>query len=169
MTVELKTKDGISSDVSTEKTDLRVRKDRRRRRAFPPLRFWLGGGRRRTVRRSTDRQRIVILDRYSPKLFAVIMGILSLSLLDALLTLYLIAHGSEELNPVMAYFYNKGPLPFIVAKYLFTSVAVLIFVALANSVVPRLEFRAKRLLSCALIAFGGVIVWEVILVYRLLF
>ena len=129
------------------------------------LRFWMGSGRRRKVRRSTDRQRVVILDRYSPKLFAVIVGILFLSLLDAVLTLYLMEHGSNELNPVMDYFLKKGPLIFTIAKYLLTSVAVIIFVILANSVVPRFKFRAKRLFPYALIAFGSVIVWEVILVY----
>jgi hypothetical protein len=97
------------------------------------------------------------------------MGILCLSLLDALLTLYLIEHGSNELNPVMDYFLKKGPLIFTIAKYLLTSVAVIIFVILTNSIVPRFKFRAKRLFSCALIAFGGVIVWEIILVYMLLF
>jgi len=64
----------------------------------------------------------------------MIMGIIFLSLLDALLTLYLIEEGSNELNPVMDYFLNKGPLIFTLAKYLLTSVAVVIFVILANSV-----------------------------------
>jgi hypothetical protein len=168
MTGEMETKKGKNPAGPGGEVGLRFGEDRRRR-VFPPLRFWMGGGRRRKVRRATDRERVVILDRYSPKFFAVIMGIIFLSLLDALLTLYLIEQGSNELNPVMDYFLKKGPLIFTLAKYMFTSVAVVIFVILANTVVPRFRFRAKRLFPYALIAFGGVIVWEAILISMLFF
>lgn len=136
----------------------------RRRRTLPPLHYLIAGGRRRSVRRLADSHRIVLLDRYSPKLFAVILGILCLSLLDAVLTLYLIEHGSSELNPVMDYFLKKGPRVFTVAKYILTCVAVLIFLVLANSVVPRSNFRAKKLFPYALLAFGIVVAWELILI-----
>jgi len=132
------------------------------------MRYLIAGGRRREVRRSDDRRRVVILDRYSPKLFGCIVGILFLSVLDALLTLYLIEHGSTELNPVMDYFLQKGPLLFAVVKYVLTSLAVVIFLLVANSVVPRANFRAKNLFPYALLAFGGVIVWEIVLVFILM-
>jgi hypothetical protein len=138
--------------------------DDRRRKTLPPLRYLIAGGRRRAVRRLADSHRIVLLDRYSPKLLAAILGILGLSLLDAFLTLYLVEHGSSELNPVMDYFLKKGPLFFTVAKYLLTCIAVIIFLVLANSVIPRTNFRAKKLFPYALLAFGGVIVWELILI-----
>jgi hypothetical protein len=134
---------------------------------LPPLRYLLAGGRRRAVRRLEDSHRIVLLDRYSPKLFAAILGILGFSLLDAFLTLYLVEHGSSELNPVMDYFLKKGPLIFTVAKYTLTCVAVLIFLVLANSVVPRSNFRAKKLFPYALLAFGVVIAWELLLIFFL--
>lgn len=114
-----------------------------------------------------DSHRIVLLDRYSPKLFIAILGILCLSLLDAVLTLYLVEHGSNELNPIMDYFLRKGPLIFTVAKYVLTSIAVIIFLILANSVVPRSNFRAKKLFPYALLAFGVVIVWELMLIFFL--
>lgn len=140
----------------------------RRRRTFPPMRYLIAGGRRRKVRRSEDRHRVVILDRYSPKLLGCIVGILFLSVLDAVLTLYLIEHGSTELNPVMDYFLKKGPLVFTVAKYALTSFAVVIFLLVANSILPRSNFRAQKLFPYALIAFGSVIVWEIVLVFILL-
>lgn len=136
----------------------------RRRRMFPPLRFLVAGGRRRGIRRSEDLYRIVILDRYSPKLFISIVGILFLSLFDGLLTLYLIEHGSTEINPVMDYFLKKGPFIFAIAKYALTSLAVVIFVVVANSVLPRSNFRAQKLFPYALLAFGSVIAWEIMLV-----
>jgi hypothetical protein len=137
----------------------------RRRKTLPPLRYLVAGGRRRRVRRLEDSHRIVLLDRYSPKLLAAILGILVLSLLDAALTLYLVEHGASELNPVMDYFLKKGPLIFTVTKYLLTCIAVLIFLALANSVVPRSNFKAKKLFPYALLAFGGVVVWELVLIF----
>jgi hypothetical protein len=139
----------------------------RRRRWLPPLRFLILGGRRRTARRAADGRRVVLLDRYSPKLFAAMMGILVLSVLDAGLTLFLIEHGASELNPVMNYFLQKGPVVFMVAKYAFTSVAVVIFVLLAHSALPRSNFPAKRLYRYALLAFGGVVAWEIVLVCML--
>ena len=159
-------KQAIRETESGQSPDQRFGGDRRRK-VLPPLRYIIAGGRRRTVRRSEDSRRIVILDRYSPKLFAIILGILVLSLLDAVLTLYLIEHGSNELNPVMAYFLKKGPLIFTVAKYVLTSIAVLIFLVLANSVIPRSNFRAQKLFPYALLAFGSVIVWELIMVFIL--
>jgi len=92
------------------------------------------------------------------------MGILLLSVLDAGLTLFLVEHGSSELNPVMDYFLQQGPVVFMLAKYVFTSVAVVIFVLLAHSILPRSNFRTRRLYRYALIAFGGVVAWEIVLV-----
>jgi len=137
----------------------------RRRKTLPPLRYLVAGGRRRRVRRLEDSHRIVLLDRYSPKLLAAILGILVLSLLDAALTLYLVEQGASELNPVMDYFLKKGPLIFTVTKYLLTCIAVLIFLALATSIVPRSNFKAKKLFPYALLAFGGVVVWELVLIF----
>ena len=145
-------------------TELRSGRDRRRR-VFPLLRFLIWGGRRRGVRRAADLHRIVILDRYSPKLFISVVGILLLSLFDGLLTLYLIEHGSTELNPLMDYFLKKGPFIFAVAKYTLTSIAVVIFVIVANSIVPLSNFRAQKLFPYALFAFSSVIAWELMLVF----
>jgi len=142
--------------------------DDRRRPGLPRLRYLFLGGRRRAVRRATDTRRVFILDRYSPRLFAAMMGILVLSILDAALTLYLVAHGASEINPVMNYFLQMGPAVFMTAKYLFTSIAVVIFVLLAQSVLPwSSRFTPQRLYQYALLAFGGVVVWEIVLVYRL--
>lgn len=159
-------KQAIRETASGPSPDQRFGGDRRRK-ALPPLRYLIAGGRRRAVRRVEDSHRIVLLDRYSPKLFAAILGILCLSLLDAVLTLYLVEQGSSELNPVMDYFLKKGPLVFTVAKYLLTCIAVIIFLVLANSVVPRSNFRAKKLFPYALLAFGVVIAWELILIFIL--
>ncbi len=147
--------------------DLRRSGAERRRRRIPPLRLLFVGGRRRSVRRREDHGRIILLDRYSPKLFAAIVGILVLSLIDALLTLFLIEHGSSELNPVMDFFLQRGPFIFTVAKYLLTSAAVLLFLAVAHGIPPHWRLSAQHLFSFTLIAFGLVVAWEIVLIYML--
>jgi hypothetical protein len=163
---EGKGKQAVRETENDRNRELRAGGDRRRK-GLPSLPYLIAGGRRRAVRRMEDSHRIVLLDRYSSKLFAAILGILCLSLLDAVLTLYLVEHGSTELNPIMDYFLKKGPLIFTVAKYVLTCIAVLIFLVLANSVVPRSNFRAQKLFPYTLFAFGLVIAWELILIFFL--
>jgi hypothetical protein len=137
----------------------------RRRKTIPSLRYLVAGGRRRGVRRVADRRRVIILDRYSPYLLAAIVGILCLSLLDALLTLSLIEHGAAEVNPVMAYFLDKGTLIFTSVKYLLTSLAVVVFLLLNHNVPPRTRFRMSSLFTFAIASFAIVVVWEIVLIY----
>jgi hypothetical protein len=143
--------------------------DDRRRSGLPRWRYLFLGGRRRAVRRTSDTRRVFLLDRYSPRLFAAMMAIVLLSLTDAALTLYLVSHGASEINPVMNYFLQKGPVVFMVAKYVSTSVAVIIFVVLAHNVLPwSHRFAPQRLYTYAIFAFGGVVVWEILLICRLI-
>ncbi|HSV92749.1 MAG TPA: DUF5658 family protein, partial [Desulfobacterales bacterium] len=82
---------------------------------------------------------------------------------------YLVSHGASEINPVMNYFLLKGPVVFMVAKYVSTSVAVIIFVVLAHNVLPwPRRFAPQRLYTYAIFAFGGVVAWEIFLICRLI-
>lgn len=137
----------------------------RRQRIIPPLKFLFFGGRRKHIRRENDKQNIVIMDSYSQSLFAVIIGILCLSLIDAAMTLYLIGLGAKELNPIMDYFIQKGHITFIVAKYSITSAAVVIILLIKNTYLPRTRFRSRNLFIFAIISFSLVIVWEILLHY----
>jgi hypothetical protein len=140
----------------------------RRQRIIPPLRFLVFGGRRRQVRREQDMKGIAIMDSYSQSLFAVIIGILCLSLIDAVLTLHLIGHGAQEINPIMAYFLDKGTGIFIIAKYVLTSVAVVIILLVKNTYLPRTRVRSKNLFTFAIVAFSLVITWEIWLFFMLM-
>ncbi len=143
--------------------DQRRTVDRRRRR-IPSIGFLWRGGRRRQVRRTDDRRRISILDHYSQGLLVVILGILFLSLTDAFLTLNLIEHGASEINPVMAYFLQKGPYVFTVVKYGFTSLAVIIFVLVKNSVIRGSRLRTQSLFTFAIVCFAIAVVWQILLI-----
>ena len=138
----------------------------RRKARLGGIRQLLFNGRRSNLRRADDRRKLALLDHYSPKIFAIIVAILLLSLVDAVLTLVLISHGAVELNPVMAYFLSKGDSTFLIVKYLLTSISVTI-VALINYVFIRI-FRShvRDLLVYFAGCFALVVAWELFLMVR---
>ncbi len=89
--------------------------DRRQDEAVPRIPY-LFFGRRKKVRRFDDHhQKSYFLDHFGLKVFSIIIGIILLSVTDAMLTLYLIRNGAAEINPIMEYFLKYGPLPFLAA------------------------------------------------------
>jgi hypothetical protein len=139
-------------------------KDRRTHR-FPKLKYLVFAGRRAGVRRKEDWDGAFYFDRYSSNIFAAIVLILLLSVLDALLTLYLIDRGSTELNPVMSYFLKYGPFVFMGAKYFLTCMGVVILLLFRNALRKRSVSHARHLFSYIIGAFTTVIVWEICLIF----
>ena len=129
------------------------------------LKYLLFNGRRERSRRNEDRGKVVIFDRYNQRLFLAITTILILSTLDALLTLVVIQRGAKELNPVMAYFLEHGTLTFVVAKYVLTSIGVLILLVLKNVFLTKIKIYTHSLFPCVIVVFIIVIVWELFLIY----
>lgn len=136
----------------------------RREHQLSLFKWFFFKGMRESVRRTEDCKRIVALDRYKPSQFITIMIVLSLSLLDALLTLTLIAQGARELNPVMRYYINHGPQVFLLVKYGLTALSVLIIVLVDEAVSSRYRFSNGILPFFAAI-FGSVVIWEFYLLY----
>ena len=133
-------------------------------RRMPRLKYFLFNGRRQDLRRASDKHRFVLYDRYSPKIFAAIMTILFLSVLDAFFTLYLISNGSTELNPIMAYALKSGPFTFFAVKYGLTGMAVVIFLLLKNTYIRKLGLYTTSLFSWVIALFGAVVTWEIFLI-----
>jgi hypothetical protein len=92
--------------------------------------------------------------------------ILIFSLADAFLTLLLVDRGATELNPVMACVLNHGPAAFIGAKYLLTSISVIILVILSQVFLLRVGIHIRSIISSILMLFSSIIVWEVYLLMR---
>lgn len=140
------------------------------RRTTPRLkiRSWYRGGTREIIRRRADRNTIYIADRYSQSVFGAIILILFFSVLDALLTLYLIGHDATELNPIMAYYLNVGPYAFLIVKYLLTSVAVIILLLCQNAFLRIMRIHAHSLFYVIIAAFMLVVVWELFLISQVL-
>jgi hypothetical protein len=145
--------------------DRRSGKDRRKR-SFSVLRRPFSPGRRRTLRRKSDRCRFFLFDYYSPKLFVAIVMVLLLSVADAFLTLMLISEGAQELNPVMAYFLALGPNIFLMSKYLITAASVVIVVLLNYITFQRVRFPMGELLRYFAGCFAAVVIWETFLLVR---
>jgi len=145
--------------------DRRSGKDRRKER-FNLFHRPFSSGRRRSMRRQADRRRFYLFDYYSPKTFFAVILVLLLSVVDALLTLWLIGEGAQELNPVMAYFLSFGPNVFMAVKYLITSTSVVIVVLFNYILIQRVHFHVGDLLHFFAVCFAAVVIWELVLFAR---
>lgn len=156
------------SPIDEKQTQLEKRSgfDRRDGRIRIFSKYWLTG-KRTIIRRTEDRQRLILIDRHSPKTFVAILLIITLSVVDAILTLNLVDNGAAELNPIMAYYLGHGPLAFFWVKYLLTSAAVLILLLIKNIRIFNTRFQAKSLFILVLIPYAFVIQWEIYLLFTL--
>jgi len=140
----------------------------RRKQTGINLRMLAGDGSRRSIRRQDDQGRIFIVDQYSPVLFVTIVGILFLSVIDALLTLFLLNHGACEVNPLMAYLLNIGPYAFFIPKYGMTIFATFGLFMFRAVVVQRFNIDTHALLYLLGWIYVAVFFWELYLVYHLI-
>ena len=123
-------------------------------------------GRREEIRRQDDQSKIFLVDRYSSSIFAAIVLILLLSVIDALLTLVLIDHGAQEINPLMAYLLEIEPKVFMMVKYLLTCTSLIIFLIFRNVFLRSIRIYSTTLFSIVIGVFTTVIVWELFLIYH---
>ena len=126
-------------------------------------------GNRQQARRQSDRNRILYFDRYNKTLFRLIVLILFFSVADAFLTLLLIDYGAIELNPLMAFYLDLGPLLFVTVKYALTSLSLFVLLVYSKNSLKSLNIYIGSVFSVIFIAFAGVVVWQLYLVYRIVF
>ncbi len=150
---------------TTPNTERRSGKDRRATH-IPFYKHLLFKGNRQKLRRSEDGRQITVLDRYKPTLFIAIMIVVSLSLIDATLTLVLLDQGAVELNPIMRYYLTLGPAAFVIVKYGITVSALLLMVVL-NTLISARYGIGPVLFQFSALVFGSVVVWELYLLSHL--
>jgi hypothetical protein len=107
----------------------------------------------------------MLMDEYPENLLVLVSAVLVLSATDALLTLYLLNHGAHEVNPVMAYFLEKGPMIFMLVKYMLTAIGVTIVVIISDVFIPWLRIFTRDLLKVFVGMFAAVIAWQLFLAY----
>jgi hypothetical protein len=137
--------------MSIPLTERRIRTERRRS-VFRSL--WRGNFERRRVapRRSTERH-VVVTDWFHPQWLAVGIGVLLLSLADAILTLTLISHGASEINPFMEPLVHGSGHGFAYWKMGITGLGVGILILLA-----RLRVRGQAVGNVLYAVLAGYIV-----------
>ena len=128
------------------------------------LRSLLLGGKRENIRRKVDKQKRFHVDQYSALFFAAIVIILTLSAIDALLTLFLIGNGAFELNPIMAYYIQIGPYWFLSVKYSLTCIGVVSLLILRNIYLKPFKIYTGSLLYFLTAVFITVVAWQLYLV-----
>ena len=147
-------------------SDRRSGLDRRKQTGIN-MRTLVGDGARRCIRRQADVGRTFLVDQYDVLLFVTVVGILFLSVIDALLTLFLLNHGAFEANPLMAYLLDIGPYAFFISKYVMTIFAAFSLLMLrAVVVVQRFNISTQALLYLLGWIYVAVVGWELYLVYN---
>ena len=136
----------------------------RRKRRVPPLKYILFGGRRKSIRRKEDRDKLIILDVYSNGVFAIAIIILALSALDGLLTLYLMSSGAKELNPFMSYLIDFNPRFYLAVKCIITTAAIIFLIVMKNYKSKLLGMRISKLLTTTALAFFAIIVYQLYII-----
>jgi hypothetical protein len=129
--------------------------DDRRKQSTPFLsRQTIFGGRRRSIRRETDREKHIFLDSYGLQLFITLLLLLILSITDAYLTLTLVkAYNAIELNPIMAFYLEHGSITFFLQKFLFTSIAVFIFCVFNRFAIVRISLALSIILYLCIVFY----------------
>jgi Domain of unknown function (DUF5658) len=116
--------------------------------------------RRRRPSRRLDDSSFHPVDWYSPRLMAASVGILLLCAADALLTGILLAHGADEVNPVMAVFVYRSVATFAAFKMSITGASTVLMVFLARHRFMRV-IRVELVLYAALGVYACLIGYEI--------
>jgi hypothetical protein len=90
------------------------------------------------------------------------LAILCLNIVDALFTLRHLAHGAEEMNPLMDQLLQLGPLPFVIGKHCLASLGILGILAFDHTRAARLALRWVLLPVYLCVAIYQVILFLVI-------
>lgn len=121
------------------------RKADRRKRPTPFLSKYTFVGRRRESRRGDEKYNYYV-DRLGGRVWVVILIIIILSISDSLFTLHFLKKGFREVNPLMNIAILIGKPAFIISKYIFTIIGILVLGLHKN-------FRFVRELMILIITF----------------
>jgi hypothetical protein len=130
----------------------RPRTDRRRR----PTSAWSTyrlGGRRREVRRESERSEPYFVDLIDTSTFFLAVLLLVLTVFDGAATLVLLGAGCEEVNPAMDYLIRRGPLYFLLGKYILTTACLPFLLTFRRFPLFRTRFRVGHLLPIFVILY----------------
>ena len=136
--------------------------DDRRRRPTRVLHHYGITGRRSLMRRKTD---IFLLgtDHIEKPVWFAALAIIVLSVVDYVLTMYILESGGSELNILMNYLVQQGSVVFFMAKYCLTALAVIILLAHHQHHFLR-TIRVKIILYTIMFGYLSLFLYEVRLI-----
>ncbi|MGE0583132.1 MAG: DUF5658 family protein [Steroidobacteraceae bacterium] len=137
----------------------------RRQRTLHGLFAGSGNSRRQGPRRHDDRA-LAAVDRHHPQWLAVALLILLLSCADAFLTLTLLQHGAEEVNPLMAPLVTGSGHAFAFWKLLLTASGVIVLTILVR-IRAFGTFPAGFILYAAAAGYAALVGYELWLLDRI--
>ena len=130
----------------------------RRKRPTPGLSWYTFFGRRKGFSKEYDHEKRGYIDRYSPKLFVVIVIILGLNILDVILTMVILEHQGYELNPVVRSAINVYGDRFWMWKYGIVSACILLLCL-------HIKFkRVKTIIVATCSIYFVVVLYQIILI-----
>ena len=144
--------------------DNRIGAERRRQPGFWSLPLLGIGGSRQGGRRGDDAATYV--DRYEPRLAYCVMLIMTCSILDAFLTLQLLARGAVELNAAMAVLIESNVRHFVAFKLGLTGLSALLLVIYKN-VRCIGTLRCEHMIYGILAFYMGLVTYELFLLQLL--
>lgn len=149
-----------------EESPLNERRSGKDRRAAPTSPFTLKSlfGYRISSRRKEDRTKYYFFDRYSPFFVVLLLVTLLLSICDAFLTMRLIGLDAQELNPVMKFFLDLGPSPFLLVKWILTVFGLLTLLVLKNFYLWGSKIKTEAILITVPFLYLTLVIYEVVLV-----
>jgi len=111
--------------------------DRRQRPTPRFSRYTFFGGRRKAGRRPGENENAFV-DRYSPRLLAVMFWIGLMNVGDSFFTLHHIQSGAIELNPVAAWMLTTGRTGFVLLKCALITIPLIVLTLHKNFALARL-------------------------------
>jgi hypothetical protein len=101
-----------------------------------------------------------LTDRFGLDDVLIFVFILICSVADAFLTLELVRDGMSEMNTVMNYYLQLGPLPFVLVKYSLTAVGLLWLVVYRNYSFFLGRVRVKTIMVALAVMYCALLTYE---------
>jgi uncharacterized metal-binding protein len=139
--------------------DKRNQLDRREPRTSRWNAFLYGGQRTRN-RRAEEHRQPYFVDRFPALTLAYVVLLLAFSMVDAVITLYLLDLGYAEINPVMGHLLKRGLLPFLLGKYVLTAAGLPVLLIFNNYYLFGTRFRVSYLIPLFVSMYVGLLGYE---------
>lgn len=118
-------------------------------------------GRRMANRRVDEERTPYFVDRVPTYLFVLGVMLLILTLVDGLITLLLLDANCVEANPLMAYLLGRGPMTFMIGKYVLTAIFLPVTMVLNRCFLFGTRFRVGYLFPIFVALYFVLIIYQV--------